>query len=107
MFEFFKCFIIRTKYDEQGCYKQHNTTADSNIQCHLHVETKDASVQCCIESVVPSHRHVFLRDKAIYNLPFELYENGNNEKYIMIKEEQVFLRHIKGHFKYDQPWIYK
>lgn len=91
-----------------------------SVQCEKEVVT-DAGTQCeiTIPSVdVPttsmannnnicheknSKRLVFLRDKALSTIAFDLYEN-EGQKYIVIKNEQVFLRHIKGHYKFDSPW---
>jgi hypothetical protein len=110
MLKFLKCMVIKTKYDE------HEQNKDQSIQCNLSTATYtscDKSVQCDIltlpsQDIKPpiktTSRLVFLREKAICNIPFELHEEDAG-KYIVIKGEKVFLQHIKGHFKYDHPWI--
>lgn len=119
MFQFLKCFVVKTKYDHELC----DPCKDQNIQCNILVEAKDVDIQCNLYTESKevkdtkdaniqcnfTHnemRHVFLRDKALCDIPFDLYEE-NGDKYIVIKGQKVFLRHIKGHFKYDQPWILK
>ena len=114
MFDFLKCLVVKTKYDE--C-----ETHDKSIQCDLLVEKSSVAMhdkysQCDtnddtnnitpITQTTRLGRKVFLRERALHNIPFELYEE-NGDKFIIIKEECVFLRHIKGHFKYDEPWTFK
>lgn len=123
MFDFLKCLVVKTKYDE--C-----KTNDKSTQCDLFVQRYDVEVQCGVSmfdkycqcdlekqtstvgitplSTPPSRlgRKIFLRDKALRNIPFEVYED-NGDKYIIIKGESVFLQHIKGYFKYDEPWNFK
>jgi hypothetical protein len=104
--------VIKTKYDE------HEQNKDQSVQCNISIATCiscEKSVQCDILTP-PSQdmqslnkttgRHVFLRERAICNLPFDLHEDEAG-KYIIIKGEKVCLRHIKGHFKYDHPWIFR
>ena len=124
MFDFLKCLIVKTKYDECGTNNK-STQCDLVVQrCNVEVQCGvsmiDKDCQCDLERQTSIHditnnitppttrlgRKIFLREKALRNIAFELYEE-NGEKYIIIKGECVFLRHIKGYFKYDEPWNFK
>lgn len=131
MLKFFNCFVVRTKYDDKE--RPNIQYADKCTQCDAYATTKSVMVQCdkgemhdvsiqceittpsvdvpttsmannnniCLEN--NSKRLVFLRDKALSTIAFDLYEN-EGQKYIVIKNEKVFLRHIKGYYKFDSPW---
>jgi hypothetical protein len=106
-----KCLVIKTKYDDGNKYIEQNTQC--NIQTHqqsVYCQCEktcmvDKAIQCDWEenTQLATNRQVFLRDKVICNMPFTVHDT-NGEKYILIKGVQVFLRHIKGYFKYDAPW---
>ncbi len=124
MFSFLKCYIVQTKHDENGVSHQETQydiddsirkhsvmvqcdsvkMCDKGVQCDM--ITEQLSVSQEIEKSNNIRRLVFLRDKALNDIPFYVFEE-KGEKYIVVKGEQVFLRHIKGHFKYDQPWNFR
>lgn len=131
MFYFLRCFVVKTKHDEsevecetpcvQYCDKSTQCddlllTKSVMVQCETLVNVNDAS--CQYDYTQPIHEEhisnqnvilegkkttVYLRDKALSTIAFDVYEK-DGQKYIVIKNENVFLRHIKGHYKYDQPW---
>lgn len=126
MFKFLNCMIIKTKHDDHEeninqTYQTHQTDqyTQCNIHGNLHVDTRDCGVQCNLLTSTHNvidistcygaskvNTHVFLRDKALCNMPFELHED-HNDKYIIMKGEKIYLRHIKGYYKFDQPWSFK
>jgi hypothetical protein len=112
MLKILKCFIIKTKYDDHGVKSQQH----QYIQCNISIDNQDTSCQTDTMNMIDratqydmhapaahAERYVFLREKAIKDMPFALHGDGN-DKYIVLKDDKVFLRHIKGYFKYDKPW---
>ncbi len=85
------------------CLKTQSTQTLSNDKISHEVNTDNDDIS---HSNNTNAKYVYLRDKRIKNVGFELFEEKDKVKYIKDPhtKEKIYIVQLKGIYKYGEPW---